>query len=567
MIRSSFASFGTAQRAISANQNAISVAGQNIANVNTEGYTRQKLDQVSLNLTNTTCLYEKIPDAHIGYGVNVVSVSQIRDPFLDARYRRELGNVGKEDNRLTVLNNLADVIDETTNDGLILQINDLADQLENLAGGVGDETLDNLVRASAQNFATLLNNYSTKISDVRKQLEEDVQIHTDEVNNILSKIEELNVNIKKSQVHGNSALELQDERNRCIDELATYMEIKVTHETDTTMSGADVDVCKIDFITDDGKAISLINDTKAAAKFSLVEISNGKFQLDVTDSTGTKTEGISSSKGSFISNLAMLNDSGEFDSPPNTSRGIGFYENMLDTLASKFADTLNKLNTVTKKDADGNDLYSQHKQNASGDLLYLDADGNETTTVTGTPAMEETATPRPDADAELVYLEKSGALFATLDGSDKITAANITISSEWNTGEVRIIASQVTGAASNDNSNINNMIAALTNEHSFDTKGDGSGESLYSGSFQGFLENTTSILATDQEATETRLNNYLATANEISDSKDSVSGVNLDEETVNIMQYNNALNAASRFMTTLDEELNTIINSMGVVGR
>ena len=52
MIRSTFAGFTTAQLAMGASQRSIDVTGQNIANINTEGYTRQRLDVASLNLKN-----------------------------------------------------------------------------------------------------------------------------------------------------------------------------------------------------------------------------------------------------------------------------------------------------------------------------------------------------------------------------------------------------------------------------------------------------------------------------------------------------------------------------------
>ena len=55
--------------------------------------------------------------------------------------------------------------------------------------------------------------------------------------------------------------------------------------------------------------------------------------------------------------------------------------------------------------------------------------------------------------------------------------------------------------------------------------------------------------------------------NGIQNSRDSISGVSMDEEATNMMSYISAYNAASRLMTTLDEALNTLINNTGVVGR
>ena len=63
------------------------------------------------------------------------------------------------------------------------------------------------------------------------------------------------------------------------------------------------------------------------------------------------------------------------------------------------------------------------------------------------------------------------------------------------------------------------------------------------------------------------LNNHVQLAGSISDDRDNVSGVSLDEEGMNMLQYSKAYSASARMMTVLDEALDTIINKMGVVGR
>jgi flagellar hook-associated protein 1 FlgK len=60
---------------------------------------------------------------------------------------------------------------------------------------------------------------------------------------------------------------------------------------------------------------------------------------------------------------------------------------------------------------------------------------------------------------------------------------------------------------------------------------------------------------------------YSNNASGIDESRASVSGVSIDEETINMVMYNQSLAAASRFMTTIDESMDVIINKMGLVGR
>ena len=89
----------------------------------------------------------------------------------------------------------------------------------------------------------------------------------------------------------------------------------------------------------------------------------------------------------------------------------------------------------------------------------------------------------------------------------------------------------------------------------------------FKGSFQEFLTSLQGTLAKDIKSTTTLLDNYSAAATELDTSRDSVSGVDLNDEAVNMMQYQKSYSAACRMMTTLDEALDKLINGTGVAGR
>ncbi len=101
MTRSTFSGFTIAQLAMTASQRALDVTGQNIANINTKGYTRQQVDLVSINLRGAEPTSSN-PGSKIGYGVEVSGISQIRDPFLDVQYRNQIAKVGTADARQAV---------------------------------------------------------------------------------------------------------------------------------------------------------------------------------------------------------------------------------------------------------------------------------------------------------------------------------------------------------------------------------------------------------------------------------------------------------------------------------
>ena len=76
MIRSTFAGFTTAQLALNASQRALDVAGQNIANINTSGYTRQRLDLMSLNFRSSSTSSTST-NQRAGFGVEITGISQV----------------------------------------------------------------------------------------------------------------------------------------------------------------------------------------------------------------------------------------------------------------------------------------------------------------------------------------------------------------------------------------------------------------------------------------------------------------------------------------------------------
>ncbi len=117
-MRSSFAGFTTAQLAMRASQKALDVTGQNIANINTKGYTRQRLDLISFSTGRGVSKYESSLNVKVGSGVLTTGLSQIRDPFLDIRYRNEVSNAGTQDQKLAIMKDLETVFDEVTKNGI-----------------------------------------------------------------------------------------------------------------------------------------------------------------------------------------------------------------------------------------------------------------------------------------------------------------------------------------------------------------------------------------------------------------------------------------------------------------
>ena len=229
-----FGAFTQARLAIYASQAGLSVTGNNISNINTKGYTRQSLNQTSFYAGGTDRYYSTY-ELRIGNGTLCTGVSQLRDPYLDIRYRTEMANVGAMDTKLAVLQDLQAILDEVGDgdDGfgiISAQLEDLLYQLQQLSDQTGVDNYDVQVRSSAESLVKQLNSYAAQLQQTYTNTMIDFKQDIKKVNGILTQIRELNSSIRKSEIHGENALELRDERNLLIDELSSYMKIKTTYE-------------------------------------------------------------------------------------------------------------------------------------------------------------------------------------------------------------------------------------------------------------------------------------------------------------------------------------------------
>ncbi|MEG1477172.1 MAG: flagellar basal body protein, partial [Oscillospiraceae bacterium] len=111
-MRPTFMGFETASRGMMAQQKALDIVGNNVGNIGVTGYTRQRVDMVSMSLSNTTARFSANAVGRAGQGVNVTGVSQIRDPFLDKRFREEYADVGYYSKMVDVLGDIEDGLNE-----------------------------------------------------------------------------------------------------------------------------------------------------------------------------------------------------------------------------------------------------------------------------------------------------------------------------------------------------------------------------------------------------------------------------------------------------------------------
>lgn len=534
-MRPTFLGFETAKRGVMVSQKGLDVVGHNIMNAQTNGYTRQRVDVYAVATPTYASRYGSNRTWMAGQGVDTGGVSQIRDSFLDKRFREEYGDVGYYEVTSGILQDIESAINEfglnpdednPMGTGLQNALQEIIDSLKSMSNQNADSiTHATIVYTTFQQATQLLHQFDAKLNNVTEQAKYDLGLAVNDVNNILRQIHELNRNIAQDMASTRASNgeyygpnELFDTRNLLLDQLAAYGNINVESHSDGTVS---VTMDGHPVVWSDASHGKFLDQGFNLANPRGYEMINMFPNTNGTVALGWQTDGerVDLLNGSLKGYMDMINGRGVNAHQANevTVNGIRFYKDKLNAFAATLANVANSIMPEVTVGADG-----------------------KVTPVSG----------------------KYREFLASSDGTP-VTAANITISNAWEQDKSLIIYEK----GNLDNTYLLKMMDAFENG-SYTFKGTGEvSDGLFTGTFFDFVQD----YITDQGA-QTQFNlERLSATNEISlnilEQRDSISGVNQDEETVSMMTYQRMFQACSRLMTTLDEALDVLINRTGMVGR
>lgn len=212
-------------------QNAINTTANNLANVDTKGYVRQQVRYADKNYTILRDSRSNVNMQQSGLGVSIGDVVHARDIFLDKTYRQETGRMSFYSARYETATYVEDLMQELNGQQFKQSVSDLWQAFQEVSTKPADSTNQNLVLQKAdllvsrtQKLYSDLQNYQSNIND---QIKDDV----DRVNTIGNRIYELNLQIQKVEAGGTeTAMTLRDERDNLLDELGNYGRIEVTED-------------------------------------------------------------------------------------------------------------------------------------------------------------------------------------------------------------------------------------------------------------------------------------------------------------------------------------------------
>ncbi len=439
----------------------LQTAGHNIANVNTEGYSRQRVVQVSSDANSDSLHY-------YGTGVEAVRIERMRDLYLDNNFREENSELGYWSRSAEKLSELESELNELGDYGLAVDLNAFWDSWESLSDNPMDNTFRLDLLESAQSLSDSFSRVHTTIRDKYAEVDKEIRDIASTVNGIGDQLATLNMQIQQAEQTGPIPNDLLDKWDKLLDDLSEYGNVRVNYHDDGS---------RVVYFGSD----QLVSHDSSRHLRTYTETEDG---LDTTklvwDDTNTGINGLQTGQLAGLTNLR--------------DNQLTSYMEKLDNLAVNLAQQLNAI----------------HRQGSG----------------LGDP-------PSTNID-----------FFA----SDITGAADFRLSDEIAASPDKIAASL--GGEEGDN-RVALMINALRSDATMGNQSFGE----YYGSMLSSIGRDSSNAANQSDMLE-------LTATQVDNYRESVKGVSIDEESVNLLSYQRSYQAAAKIVEMADGLLGTI---MGIV--
>ena len=230
-MRSAFYGLEIARKGLRAAQVNLELSAHNIANANTEGFTRQQAIQKAIAPSMSVGLFETTTATRIGGGVDIQEIRQIRDGFLDIQYRRENRGLGEWDVRSNALSYIEAVFNEPSDSGINTAINEFFNSLQSLSMNPEDATTRAAVQQRALALTETIRDVYLKLEGLQSELNQNIVFKVNDINSYATRIAALNDQIFNFEVTGRKANDLRDARNVLLDKLSRLVDVNVFEDS------------------------------------------------------------------------------------------------------------------------------------------------------------------------------------------------------------------------------------------------------------------------------------------------------------------------------------------------
>ncbi|MBK8575193.1 MAG: flagellar hook-associated protein FlgK [Elusimicrobia bacterium] len=534
------ASFDLSTRALRAFQMAIQTISHNISNVNTPGYSRQRVHFGTEQADFDGRFY-------VGRGVKVVGVERMRDEFLEAQYRREIAGKNEADATAASYKLAEDLLSEPGDFGLYAKMTKFRDAWSTLANNPTDPGLRSVLRVQGKTLVESFNSTRTGFNNLRIQTDGEIRNLVPDINAAGEEIFALNTKIETATLLGQVPNDALDRRDKLVADLSEIVPVRVVTRDNGTISvyigGAPLveatGPSSLEVVPKTGDMLG-IGDIQWATFGEPLVVGNGKLK-GLLEARDTLYPGMIDELDTLAS--AVINQVNALH-----RTGMGLDGSIRITGTANFNGTLSSnatvgLNGVTIALAAGDDLAT-----LAGKMNLEEVNTGVHASISGqrlvlSPSATTNQTVRVTADPNEVFLTLGivNNFFEGEPGSWSLSHAVDT--------DINAIATSASGAPGD-----NEIARALANL--WDSRLMDGGTRTFQEFHQGFLADVGGQSDAARRAAESQ--DFIV--QQVENMRDSVSGVSNEEELANLVKFQRAYEMAARAVRTTDEMLQTLIN-------
>lgn len=221
-------SLHSAGTGMSVSQASIQTTSHNINNINTPGYSRQRVEQSAKNAYSNPGYNSSMGQGQIGTGVQATDVIRIRNTFYDFQYRSESHNYGEISIKYQHYTNIEKIFNEPSDSAISGSMSDFFSSWQELSKSPNDTGAKDIVIQNAKYLATNISDVKEKLDKLATQAEKKLNDDVVEINDMINQIRDLNKDIKLIEGSGKTPNDLMDKRDSVIDELSHKLNIENT---------------------------------------------------------------------------------------------------------------------------------------------------------------------------------------------------------------------------------------------------------------------------------------------------------------------------------------------------
>ena len=606
---STFGGLNIAGSGLRAANASLNTTANNISNAETEGYSRQNVVQTAAQALRTYTAY-----GCTGSGVETIGVERQRDDFYDAKYWNNLKKHGEYSIKQYYCQQVEDYFKDDGKTGFATLFDDIEKNLQEVIKNPNSDSTKRTFLSSAQSLAEYFNNMSGNLDELQKDLNAELKLSVDQINSIAAEIATLNKQINVVELSTRTtANELRDKRTLLIDKLSELVEVNVieTPVYDTNNPDRETGGTRCLVTIAGGQPIVDGNDYKtlfcqARESTEKVNQDDAEGLYDVYWADGSVFSLSNSQLGGKLKGIYEMRDGNNAENFYGKVSGVNVDSAGVCTLTiSTTADYLQDITKTTLPSNGGKIMIGNTEYHFTSWDYEKDADGNLTGNYTFTMTeiipeskITEDAKIGNSVDYQGIpyYMAQMNEFvrnFASLvndiltggftsdgqAGSHMFTANVMTDNRQYEFDEL-VADDYYFMTAKNFTVDgdmlLNPLLLATKNNASEGVEASGTVESLLamfsdkeSLSFRGgaaneFLECILADMALNANSANTFAATYESLKLTINNQRTSISGVDTDEEAVNLVKFQNGYNLASQVIQTMTEMLDRLITQTGV---